>query len=143
MRRLKNYLLATAGIAMLLLVIPLLSIDSKASEHDKYMTALKNLVALSQAAPDEATRGVEKQRELVQSLTRQSSAIGGAIGGYANDGDEAKARETKQLMLRALAREKVVLQQLEANARQNAQVHRSVMLLAAELKKLNCQAGQK
>ena len=79
----------------------------------------------AQNASQEASRAVEKQRTLVKSLS------GKAIGNAANDGDQSP--QTGRLTPREVAREKAVLQQLEANARRSAEVLESVKRLVAEV----------
>ena len=86
---------------------------------------IQNLMQTVVDASDEATRALEKQRSLVKSL------IGKAIGNAANDG--ANSPQTGRFTPREVAREKAVLQQLEANARGSAEVLESVKRLAAEM----------
>ena len=68
----------------------------------------------AQNANDEALQGAEKQRKLVKQM-------------------ESTRERT---------REKAVLLQLEANARQNGEILASVKLLATELKKLDCKCEE-
>ncbi len=122
MNKFKNYLPATTALVILVLVLSTLSSESKSSANDLVtgvstfagMDGIKYLVAVTQmkaqAANDQALQGAEKQRHLV----------------------------AKQQTLRERAREKTVLQQLDANARRNAEILESVKLLATELKKLDC-----
>ncbi len=79
----------------------------------------------AQNANQEASLAAEKQRTLVK------TSIGKAVGGAANDSEETS--QMRRLTSREVAREKAVLQQLEANARRAAEVLESVKKLAAEL----------
>ena len=86
---------------------------------------LGHLIAVArlkaQTASDEASRSAG----LVKSL------IGKANGNGANDGNQSP--QTGRLTSREVAREKALLQQLEANARRSAEVLESVKRLAAEV----------
>ena len=125
MKKFKNYLLATTGLAILVLVPSTLSSESKSLANDigapvSTFAGLKGIDYLvhvtqmkAQHANDEALQGAEKQRNLVK-------------------------QQTPQTTTRERAREKTVLQQLDANARRNAEILESVKLLATELKKLDC-----
>ncbi len=125
MNKFKNYLLAPTGLVILVLVLSTLISESKSSANEIVAgvstsvgsDAIKLLASVSQmkaqAANDEAMQGAEKQRQLV-------------------------AKQQKLWTPQERAREKAVLQQLEANAKRNAEVMESVKLLATELKKLDC-----
>jgi hypothetical protein len=125
MKKFKNYRPATTVLVILVLVLSTQSSESKSSANDLVtgvstfagMDGIRYLVSVThikaQAANDQALKGAEEQRRLV----------------------------AEQQMLRTpreRAREKAVLQQLEANARRNAEILESVKLLATELKKVDC-----
>jgi hypothetical protein len=126
MKKFKNYLPAATALVILVLVLSTLSSESKSSANDLVtgvstfagMDGIRYLVSVThikaQAANDQALKGAEEQRRLVA--------------------------EQQQMLRtpRERAREKAVLQQLEANARRNAEILESVKLLATELKKVDC-----
>ena len=128
MKNFKTHTTVASGLAIMLvlLLIPISESKSKAGSD-----AIKLLATVAhnhaQEASQEASRAAEKQRALVKSL------IGKAIGGAANDGDNSP--QTGRLTPREIAREKVVLQQLEAHAKSSAEVLESVKRLAAELER--------
>ena len=122
MKNFKKYsaFAAALTILMVLLVVP-------NSESKNQSSGIERLIAVTQlkaqAASDEAMRGAEKQRKLVKEGELLHTA-GGVV--------EA-TQKTGRLTAREIAREKAVLQQLEANARRAAEVLESVKRLAAEL----------
>lgn len=113
MKNFKNYsaFAAALTILMVLLVVP-------NSESKNQSSGIERLIAVTQmkaqTASDEAMRGAEKQRSLVADQERLRANTG-------------------RLTSREVAREKAVLQQLEANARRAAEVLESVKRLAAEV----------
>lgn len=110
------------------LLIPVVARSANSPAQDKLgRFEIQRLMQTVVDATDEATRALEKQRSLVKSL------IGKANGNAANDGNQSP--QTGRLTPRELAREKVVLQQLEDNARSAAEVLESVKRLAAELER--------
>lgn len=133
-------------IMMVVLLVPI-------SESKGQSSGIERLIAVTtikaQTASDEASRSAEKQRslvkqqELLRSPARESakriagpgnSGIGGAVGGLTAE-DNEKGAQPGRLSSREVAREKAVLQQLEANARRSAEVLESVRRLAAELQR--------
>ncbi len=135
MKNFKTYSTITAGLVIMMVMLPVPISESKGPVDD----ALKRLIAVTQmqaaTASDEASRAVEKQRTLVKSLAGNgSSSIGGTIGGKATD-DSENRQQPGRLSSREVAREKAVLQQLEANVRRAAEVRESVQKVAAEVER--------
>jgi hypothetical protein len=84
-------------------------------------------------AANEAAQAAEKQRTLVKSLAKNSrSGVSAAVGGKRTN-DNKDRQQTDPLTSREVAREKAVLQQLEANAQNAGQVLANVKRLAAEM----------
>ena len=123
-RKVFKHMMLPAIVTGLLFAVVARSANSPAQDKLRRFE-IQNLMQTVVDAADEATRATEKQRSLVKSL------IGKAIGNAANDG--AKSPQTGRLTSREVAREKAVLQQLEANARGFAEVLESVKRLAAEI----------
>jgi hypothetical protein len=131
MKSFKTYSAIAAGI-MILMVLLLVSMSeskgqSSGIERLIYVTQMK-----AQTANDEAFHGAEDQRKLVkqQELLRSPSESGGLAAG-----DNQQRPQPGRWTARELAREKAVLQQLEANAKRSAEVLESVKRLAAELER--------
>lgn len=126
MKNFKTYSAIAAGlmIMMVLLLAPISGSKGQSSGIER-LIAVTQLKA--QTASDEALEGAENQRKLVkqQELLRSSAESSKRIAGPTS--------ESGRLTVRELAREKAVLQQLEANARRAAEVLESVKRLATEL----------
>ena len=127
MKNFKNCSAIAAGLMIVLLLVPISESKSQAQDGISRLIAVTQMQA--QTASDEASRSAEKQRGLMkqQELLRSSASdsskrIAGPV-----------TSESGRLTSRELAREKAVLQQLEANARRAAEVLESVKKLAAEL----------
>ena len=128
MKNFKTYTRISAGL-MIMIALLLVPISETNGQDD----GIKRLIAVTmlkaQTASDEDLHGAENQRKLVkqQELLRSSASesskrIAGPV-----------TSESGRLTARELAREKAVLQQLEANARRAAEVLENVKRLAAEL----------
>lgn len=120
MKNFKTYSAIAAGlmIMMVLLLAPISGSKGQSSGIER-LIAVTQLKA--QTASDEALEGAENQRKLVkqQELLRSSASESSKrIAGPTS--------ESGRLTVRELAREKAVLQQLEANARRAAEVSKAL-----------------
>jgi len=129
MKNFKTYITTAAGlvIMMVLLLVPISASKTPPEDGIKRLIAVTQMKA--QSASDEALEGAENQRKLVkqQELLRSAASesskrIAGPV-----------TSESGRLTGREIAREKALLQQLEANARRAAEVLESVKKLAAEV----------
>ena len=123
MKNFKTYSAIAAGLMMMiaLLLVPMGELKGQSSGIER-LIAVTQMKA--QAASDQALEGAEEQRELVkqQELLRSRQAR-----------FDEQQPQSGRWTARELAREKAVLQQLEANGRRRAEVLESVKRLAAEL----------
>ncbi|HEX5702537.1 MAG TPA: hypothetical protein VFX97_04910 [Pyrinomonadaceae bacterium] len=91
----------------------------------------------AQTASDQALKGAEEQRgrqnKLQELRARAVTDIDKSEGGRLTTGDNKQRPQPSGMTPREVAREKAVLQQLEANARRAAEVLESVKKLAAEV----------
>ena len=123
MKNFKTYSAIAAGLMMMMALLLVSMSESKGQS-----SGIERLIAVTQmkaqAASDQALEGAEDQRKLVkqQELLRSRQAR-----------FDEQQPQSGRLTARELAREKAVLQQLEANARRRAEVLESVKRLAAEL----------
>jgi hypothetical protein len=144
MKNFKTYSAIAAGL-MIMIVLLLAPISGSKGQS----SGIERLIAVTQlkaqTASDEASRSAEKQRSLVkqfemlrsparESTKRTAGPVTSKSGGLAAD-DNQERQQPGRLTSREIAREKAVLQQLEANARRSAEVLESVKRLAAELER--------
>ena len=125
MKNFKTYSAMAAGIMIMMALLLTSMTESKAQS-----SGIERLIAVTQmkaqSASDEALRGAQDQRKLV----KEQELLRTRQGRF-----EEQQPQPGRLTARELAREKAVLQQLEANAKSSAEVLESVKRLAAELER--------
>jgi len=134
MKNLKTHSAIAAGftIAMVLLLAPISGSKGQSSGIER-LIAVTQLKA--QTANDEALQGADKQRKLVreQELLRSTARESTKRIAGPNTSDNQQRPQPGRLSSCDIAREKAMLQLLEANAKRSAEVLESVKRLATEL----------
>ena len=127
MKNFKNYMFILAGLMIMMVLVMAPISESKTTVGTDAIRLLATVAHNhAQQASQEASLAAENQRRLIK------ASIGKAIGGAATD-DNKERQQPGRLTSREIAREKAMLQLLEANARRSAEVLESVKRLAAEL----------
>jgi hypothetical protein len=135
MKNFKNYTTTASGlvIMMVLFLVPISESKSPADDVLKRLATVSMLKA--ETASDEAFQEAEKQRRLVrdQELLRSSARESTKRMAGPVTPDNQQRPQPGRLTSREIAREKAILQLLEANARRSVEVLESVKRLSAEL----------